>query len=238
MDHTRAFALQPRSFLPLFLLSLSLSLSLFSWSALLASSCRQVSVIRVAVEKKAYRRHPNVPAEFPISSVWRTGKKGLNDEGPWAQGPSNEIEGALAAPFLATTVYRGDNRYGLPIHLRVAPCTCSRRPARHHLIARTLLAAQHIKVTAWPIACRRHLPRSVVRVDLRSLFIDEDIVLPCVCDQPRLIRFVFKRTILRWSVPWRQSFFFLSYPIIKRRKRETLHARKTCVLQEKWFIKV
>lgn len=56
-------------------------------SALLASSCRQVFVIRVAVEKKFTKGDPTCPRNFlsPRLPAGDTGKKGLNDGGQGAR---------------------------------------------------------------------------------------------------------------------------------------------------------
>lgn len=74
--------------------------------------------------KKVHRRRPNVPTEFPISSV-ADPIPGRRDLTTGAKGPSDEIEGALVVSlrvsFPAAALCRGDNRYRSPIHLRVAP---------------------------------------------------------------------------------------------------------------------
>lgn len=170
-------------------------------SALLASSCRQVSVIRVAVEKKFTEGVPTCPRNF-LSPRWRpdTGKKGLNDGGPGGPGPSDEIEGALAArrssPWLCAGATTVTATPGPP-----PCCTCSHR-ASWHLVARTLSALRRTKVTAWPIACRRRLPRYapifVSRSRTRIYRAYTYARRSATADRSAL-----KRGILRWSVSWR-----------------------------------
>jgi len=79
------------------------------------------NINRVAVEKKKLSSKASQRARRIFYLLGAGPISGRRDLTTGAQGPSNEIEGAFAAPLLTTALCRSDNRYGLPIHLRVAP---------------------------------------------------------------------------------------------------------------------